>query len=134
LQLKEYATKADPQTQTYQVVLQMPQPEGINILPGMTASVVVSTSGDVKEDGSIVIPAIAVLADPSGKNYVWVVEPQNMTVHKRDVSVGQLTGSENINILEGLEGGEKIVVAGVLKLQEGMQVRLWDQQQEGTDL
>jgi multidrug efflux system membrane fusion protein len=134
LQLKEYATTADPQTQTYQVVLQMPQPEGINILPGMTASVVISTSGEVREDRAILIPAIAVLADPSGKNYVWVVDPQDMTVHKRDVSVGQLTGSENINILEGLEGGEKIVVAGVLKLQDGMEVRLWDRQQEGTDL
>ena len=128
LQLKEYATKADPATQTYQVVLQMPQPEGINIFPGMTATVVLSTSGEEAHETPILIPAIAVVADPGGKSYVWVVEPKDMTVHKREVKVGSLTGSENIIIQEGLKGGEKIAVAGVLKLQEGMKVRLWDQQ------
>lgn len=128
LQLKEYATKADPATQTYQVVLQMPQPKGLNILPGMTATVVLSASGEETQETPILIPAIAVVADPDGESYVWVVEPKDMTVHKRAVKVGSLTGSENIIIQEGLKGGEKIAVAGVLKLQEGMKVRLWDQQ------
>ncbi len=129
LQLKEYATKADPATQTYQVVLVMPQPKGINILPGMTATVVISTEEKATKDTPLLIPAIAVLADPNGKSYVWVVEPEDMTVHKRDVKAGPLTGSENINILEGLHDGEKIVVAGLLKLQEGMKVSFWEQQQ-----
>ena len=68
------------------------------------------------------------VADPQGKNYVWVVDSNDMSVKKRDVKVGRVTGSENIDILEGLEGGETIVVAGVLKLKDGMKVRLWDQQ------
>jgi len=127
LSLKEAATDADPATQTYQVVLVMPQPEGINVLPGMTATVTVSTEEEVQQ-GSILIPAIAVVADPEGTNYVWIVDSKDMTVHKKDVQVGTLTGSENIDILEGLQGGEKIIVAGMLKLQEGMRVRLWDKQ------
>ena len=63
-----------------------------------------------------------------GKNHVWVVDSKQMTVQKRDVEVGSVTGSENIKILKGLEGGETIVVAGVLKLKDGLKVRLWDQQ------
>jgi RND family efflux transporter MFP subunit len=130
LEFKEASTDADPATQTYQVVLQMPQPEGINVLPGMTASVMISASSSEGEtpEGKILIPAIAVVADPQGKNYVWVVDSNDMTVKKRDVRVGRVTGSENIDVLEGLEGGETIVVAGVLKLKDGMKVRLWDQQ------
>ncbi|MBW2057564.1 MAG: efflux RND transporter periplasmic adaptor subunit [Deltaproteobacteria bacterium] len=128
LKLKEYATKADPATQTYQVVFELPQPESINVFPGMTATVVLSPRGEETQETQILIPAGAVLAEPDGKNYVWVVDPENMTVHKQSVKVGSLTGSENIVIQEGLKGGEKIVVAGVLKLQEGMKVRLWDQQ------
>ncbi|MDB4444109.1 efflux RND transporter periplasmic adaptor subunit [bacterium] len=128
LTLKEYATKADPATQTYQVVFQMPQPEGVNVLPGMTATVTADL-GEAGQTGTLfIIPAIAVLADPDGKSYVWVVESKDMTVHKRKVDVGRLTGSENIDILGGLNEGEKIVVAGALKLQEGMKVRFWDQQ------
>ena len=39
LTLKEFSTKADPQTLTYQAVLVMPRPQGVSILPGMTATV-----------------------------------------------------------------------------------------------
>lgn len=128
LQLKEYATKSDPATQTYQVVLQMPQPEDINIFPGMTASVTLSLGSSAAPDKQMLIPAIAVVAKPDGTSYVWVVDPKEMMVHSQNVNVGAITGSKDIQILEGLKGGETIVVAGVLKLQEGMKVRFWDQQ------
>jgi RND family efflux transporter MFP subunit len=128
LQLKEYATRADAATQTFQVVLQMPQPENLNIYPGMTATVTLSVGSSVTPESSILIPAIAVVAKPDGTNFVWEVDTKDMTVHQRDVKVGPISGSENIRIVEGLKGGEKIAVAGVLKLQEGMKVRFWDQQ------
>jgi RND family efflux transporter MFP subunit len=126
LQLKEYATRADTATQTYQAVLQMPQPEDLNIFPGMTATVTLSLGSSAAPDSSILIPAIAVVAKPDGSSFVWEVDAKDMTVHQRDVKVGPITGSENIRILEGLKGGEKIAVAGVLKLQEGMKVRFWE--------
>ena len=128
LQLKEYATRADPATQTYQVVLQMTQPESLNILPGMTATVTLTIGGGSTPDKLVIIPAIAVLAEPSGKNFVWIVNTEELTVRKQEVKVGGISGSENIDVLDGLEGGETIAVAGILKLKEGMKVRLWDQQ------
>lgn len=127
LQLKEFATRADTATQTYQVVLQMQQPEDLNIFPGMTAKVTLAVGISAVSDSSIIIPAIAVVAKPDGTSYVWEIDPKDMTVHQRDVKVGSITGSENIKIKEGLKGGEKIAVAGVLKLQEGMKVRFWEQ-------
>ena len=128
LKLKEYATKADPATQTYQVVLRMPQPKDINVLPGMTATVSISLPEErATEARSIFIPAIAVLTDPDGNNYVWLVDSANMTVKKKKVNVGRLAGSENIDVLEGLKGGETLVVAGVKALQEGMKVSFWEQ-------
>ena len=128
LELKEYGTKADQATQTYQVVLQMPQPEGISILPGMTATVTVSLARNAVMGKAFVIPAIAVLAEPDGKSFVWVVDTKQMSVRKQKVKVGMISGSENIDVTEGLEGGETIAVAGILQLQEGMKVRLWEQQ------
>jgi RND family efflux transporter MFP subunit len=128
LQIKEYATRADAATQTYQVVLQMPQPEELNIFPGMSATVTLALGSSATPDSAILIPAIAVMAKPDGTSFVWEIDPNDMTVHQREVKVGSITGSENIRIIEGLKGGEKIAVAGVLKLQEGMKVRLWEQQ------
>jgi RND family efflux transporter MFP subunit len=126
LTLKEYATTADLATQTYQVVLQMPQPEDISILPGMTATVTLSLNRTIALDTDVIIPAIAVLAEPDGRSFVWIVDKETMTVKKQEIKVGMISGSENIDVTEGLKGGETIAVAGILQLQEGMKVRIWD--------
>ena len=129
LEIKEYATRADPATQTYQVVLEMPQPDNISILPGMTATITVSLGRQSAMGKAVVIPAIAVLAEPSGQSFVWVVDTKELTVKRQEVKVGMISGSDNIDVTEGLEGGETIAVAGILQLQDGMKVRLWEQQE-----
>ena len=131
LEIKEFSTEADPATQTYQVVFQMDQPEGVNILPGMTAKVNLSSDQQAPDSTSILVPAIAVLNDADGKNYVWVFNQEGMTVTKTEVDLGKLEGSQNALITSGLEGGEQIVMAGVTKLQDGIKVRPWENQREG---
>ena len=127
LTLKEFSTEADPQTQTYQVVLLMDRPEGINILPGMTATVTGQQASASDAASRIVIPAIAVMEDPQEKAFVWILKKDAMTVHKTEVTVGEMTGSDGILVLDGLEGGEQIVTSGIAKLQEGMKVRIWEE-------
>jgi RND family efflux transporter MFP subunit len=127
LELKEFSTEADPQTQTYQVVLVMDRPKGINILPGMTATVTGTRSAKADAAQRIVIPAIAVMEDPQEKAFVWVLKKEDMTVHKTMVTVGEMTGSDNILVRDGLTGGEQIVTSGITKLQEGMKVRIWEE-------
>ena len=123
LEKKEFATEADPKTQTFRVVLTMEAPEGVNILPGMTASVVAQAQLGEGGGEQYVIPAIAVFADEAGNSNLWVVDPDTMTVHKRKVTTGNLTGKDSIRISEGLIPGEKIATTGVAQLREGMQVR-----------
>ena len=121
LRLKEVANQADPRTQTYRVTLTMRQPEGINILPGMTANV----KGKViqgRED-EFVVPAVAVVADESGKSNLWVVDRQTMTVGRRPVRLGDLVGTDSIEILDGVSSGEMVAVTGVSMLREGMKIR-----------
>lgn len=123
LKLKEFSTEADPRTQTYRVTLEMPAPEDINVLPGMTANVTVYQTGETGEDSGIVIPAIAVFADEAGDAHVWVTDQETMKVHRRKVTTGDLVGSDNIQILDGLNAGEMIAITGVSRLREDMQVR-----------
>jgi RND family efflux transporter MFP subunit len=123
LTLKEYATEADPQTQTFQVTLLMDQPSTINVLPGMTATVVGSKSTEEIAQGEITIPAIAVYSDYDGDSSVWVFKTDTQTVHQRKVKTGELSGADSIKIVAGLEVGEQIAVTAVNSLQEGMKVR-----------
>jgi RND family efflux transporter MFP subunit len=131
LRRKEIATRADPTTQTFRATFTMPQPDDLLLLPGMTAEVrvVITTTEAVVEDDRTTIPALAVIGGPSGEAFVWVVDPDKMTVRKQEVTVGPMTGTENIVVREGLQTGDIIVIAGVTQLQEGLEVRLWEDQE-----
>ncbi len=125
LSILEVAAQADPTTQTYRITLKMPQPEGINVLPGMTANV--THYRPMLDDAGIRVPAISVFADSAGNSHVWVVDPSDRTVHRRQVTTGDLAGDSEVWIEEGLDVGEMIAAAAVTLLREGMRVRPVDE-------
>jgi len=127
LKIKEAALLADPSTQTFRVVLVMPAPDGIRILPGMTATVSVEFATLPADEGNVIVPAIAVWADNAGHSMVWVVDTKTMAVHRRAVTTGDLTGTDSIKVTEGLNPDEVIAISGVSKLQEGQVVRKLEQ-------
>jgi len=124
LTFKEASTQADAKTQTFEVTMTMPRPQGLQILPGMTANVSVNLAGlVVMEKTRYLVPASAVVADNGLNPRVWLVDPESLTVQARPVKVGKLRGRD-IEVLEGLEPGDRIVVAGAAYLAEDMPVSL----------
>ena len=121
--VKEFSTEADPGTQTYKTTLTMPQPEEINVFPGMTCTVVHYETPPGGEDGSQFLIPVTAVYDEEGKQYAWVIDSETNAVSQREIQVGDLTG-DNIRVLGGLEKGETIAISGVHFLQPGMQVRL----------
>ncbi len=123
--IKEIGTEASETTRTYPVTLIMDQPEDITILPGMAGKATGRTVEEMAPDQtSVDIPVSATFtAGSSGQSFVWVIDEQSKTVSRREVKVGQFTDT-GVRILEGLELGEWIAIAGVHYLREGQQVRL----------
>jgi RND family efflux transporter MFP subunit len=119
--VSEVATQADPRTQSFRVTFTLPQPEGVNVLPGMTATV--TRNPPTGEDIEIVVPAIAIFADAAGSPHVWIVDRDNGTVERRSVRTGDLSETDSIVVLEGLVPGEDIAVSAVSQLRDGMTVR-----------
>lgn len=71
------------------------------------------------------VPAMAVGEDREGR-FVFVVEPTQAgqgVIHRRPVEIGELT-PDGLEILSGLSDGDRVVSAGVSKIEDGMQVRL----------
>jgi RND family efflux transporter MFP subunit len=122
--LKELATTADPTTRTYEATFLFDQPNEVVVLPGMTAKVTVQLS-DVASAGEVAIPAHAAVADTAGRSTVWVVDPESMTVKRKPVTLGQLTG-DSVIVTAGLSNGEVVAISGVSQLREGMAVRRWE--------
>jgi RND family efflux transporter MFP subunit len=126
---KEHETNADPATLTYKVTFSLPVPDDLNILPGMSATVIADLSGlfadEIKNTTLVPIEAVFSAEDQPLEaefQHVWLVDPETMRVSRRPVRVGQLTG-RRIVIREGLSEGDRIIAAGVNAVQEGMLVR-----------
>jgi RND family efflux transporter MFP subunit len=121
LRPKEVATQADQQTQTFRATFTMDAPTDFNVLPGMTATVVLDLSGLVEKDGIKWVPVRAVQADSGLEPRVWVLDPDTMTVSSQAVEIGRMAG-RMIQVTSGLEGGEEIVAVGAPYLAQGMGV------------
>ncbi len=132
-QVREWDRIADPATNTYRVVFSLAKPEHVNILPGMTAQVLVDGGRLLAQDTQPVrVPVSAVFSPPqllnnSNERYVWVyhsITQQLGTVHLRKVEVGEASTNELV-IINGLNADEWVVSAGVHQLKDNMQVRPW---------
>jgi RND family efflux transporter MFP subunit len=118
VKLTELATAADPNTRTFRATFSMKKPDGVGVLAGMTAKLILTGMRTTAAD-DFLLPVEAVLADSEEKPYVWLVDPEAMTVSKLPVEVGEITG-DRIVVKEGLEGGQAIAMSGVHLLDEGM--------------
>ena len=125
LELKEVATQADELTNTFEVTLEMENIEGYNILPGMSVTVRGEKRHSSTTASSIYIPAQAVLNDGK-QQFVFVAVPEEQNeaiVHKKVVTTGRLS-SAGLEMISGVEIGDKIVIAGMSKMSEGLRVKL----------
>ena len=118
--LTELATAADPNTRTFRATFSMEKPEGIGILSGMTAKLVL-TGLQTTAPEDFLLPVGAVVADSDAEPFVWLVDEESMTVSKHPVEVGSITG-KRIVVTSGLEAGQAVAMSGVHLLTEGREV------------
>jgi len=111
---------ADRTTLTYPIWVEIPNPKR-EILPGMAVEVALTLPH--RGGKNPMLPIDTVLEDKvSGEKYVWVVNSSDQTAIHRAVRIGNLVG-DLIEITDGLEAGEVIIVAGLDELGEGMKIR-----------
>jgi RND family efflux transporter MFP subunit len=125
LTMLENRGEADPVAQTYEIGFSLPYPEGVTLLPGMSATVVAALRAPgAAGDGVPEIPVSALVADARTEDgfFVWRFDAATGAVTRRPVVVGPLTGP-TVHVLAGLVPGERIVSAGAAQLAKGMRVR-----------
>ena len=73
---------------------------------------------------AVVVPLVAVQQGPSGP-YAFVVSPEGDRVGQRPLVLGAVTQTEAA-IRDGLQAGERVVISGGLRLNDGSSVVLAD--------
>jgi RND family efflux transporter MFP subunit len=127
--LQSFTTTSDPVTRTYRATFAFSNPDEVNILPGMTARVIVHApaGGDTGSapPGTVMIPGVATVADDQGHAFVWLVDPDSMEVSRRLVELGEMADTR-VEVTSGLSPGDRIAVSGASHLREVMKVRPLD--------
>ncbi len=127
---KEMDYEPDPRSRTYKVVLTMPKPDGIFIVPGMTANVSIELNEIIEGlGGYVLVPIESVFSPPQDRleeqTYaVWKLNPTNMMITQHAIEVAGIL-DDGIKVTKGLIAGDRIVAAGVHSLTNNTQVREW---------
>jgi membrane fusion protein (multidrug efflux system) len=115
-ELIRLAPTLDPLTRTLRAEVVVDNPDGL-LRPGMFVEVTLIAE---RRDEVPVVPREAV-AERGGRKVVFVVKGQK--VERREVALG-LGDDEMVEVREGLDAGERIVVRGLETLTDGTRVRV----------
>jgi membrane fusion protein (multidrug efflux system) len=110
----------DPNTRAVTIRARLPNPDRM-LRPGMMLNVAIENSPRI----GLSVPELAVIGEGDAR-FVYVVDDQ-ARVHRAPVRTG-IRSEGRIEILAGLRPGQRVVTEGVVKVADGMQVRLAGQQ------
>lgn len=114
----------DPATRSAGVLARVANPDAL-LRPGMSATVSVVLS---RREDALTVPSDAVFVE-GGQAFVYVVKPDSV-VTRSPVELGTRL-SAAVEILSGLDAGQRVVSAGHQKLYEGAKVMPVDGAAEG---
>ncbi len=104
-------------TKTRSVEVKAAVPNGNSaLLPGMFARALIDTGRSVK---GILVPMGAVITHEDGRSEIYIVK--NNIVVKENVVTGSQYG-EDIQIVEGVKSGDRVVVSGLNSVYQGMRI------------
>jgi membrane fusion protein (multidrug efflux system) len=127
-EVKFNEVQTDPSTDTVSIRVEFSNPDYI-LLPGMFGKVTVHQA---MRPNSLLIPQKSLLFSHDNKPYVYIVDSSS-TVQQRFVAIDRAFGASWL-VLNGLEVGDQVIVAGLQKISIGMTVAASDinqQQQAG---
>jgi membrane fusion protein (multidrug efflux system) len=106
----------DPSTRAVTVRARLPNPDR-RLRPGMMLTVAIETAPRM----SLSVPELAVVGEGE-RRYVFALGERGRA-RRVEVRTGLISGGR-VEILEGLRPGQRVITEGVVKVADGMQVRL----------
>ena len=97
-----------------QATVKVDLPPNLDLKPGMFLRAAIATSQTQGET----VPTKALLPQPDGTALAFIVQPDN-TVKAKSVEIGEILPNEQVEVLRGLNYGDRIVLKGAAYLKDG---------------
>lgn len=108
---------ADLETRTFPVRVKIDNSKR-EIKPGMIANVIIN----MEKVTAITVPIDAIIDNAEG-TFLFIYDQTNEMVNRREIQTGKVFG-DLIEVTEGLDPGEAVVVEGQFRLNDGEKVRI----------
>jgi len=122
--LTEIGLKTANNNQSFPLTAVLNIPQGLDIKPGMSATLYIEYTLDKKEAKGFALPVTALFSDLDGNSNVWKVN-SDMTVSRMRLHTGPIR-NEKIIVHSGLSIGDRIITAGARFLVDGQIIRLME--------
>ena len=121
LNLTGKVRKIDPliDDSSRQALVYVDLPSTTNLKPGMFLQATVSTDTNQGQ----AVPIEALLPQSGNRAIAFVVQSDN-TVRAQNVTMGEILPEQKVEVIEGLEPGERIVLKGAAYLKDGDQIAI----------
>lgn len=121
LELTGKVRKVDPliDDSSRQAIVYVDLPGGTNLKPGMFLQAKVNTDTNKGQ----AVPIEALLPQTGNNAIAFVVQPDN-TVKAQNVVMGEILPEQKVEVVEGLEPGDRIVLKGAAYLKDGDKVAI----------
>lgn len=132
LSMLSLTPKAD-NNQLYQLRLTVPSAQRKQITSGMNLTVTIRQKEGSDEHSQYTLPSRAIFSNDKGDaSYVWVINPADSTISRRQVTTAQATpdAADRVTVTSGLDGRETVVRAGVRVLHQGEKVNILSQESQ----
>jgi membrane fusion protein (multidrug efflux system) len=112
---------AEPRTRTYTVKIELPNPDYV-LRTGMIAKAHIITD---KTIAMVTVPGKAIVRDADNLTYLFLVYKEKETALRQRVFPGSVFRNE-IEIKEGLNIGDVVIIAGQHKITDGAPITVMD--------
>ena len=102
-----------------QALVKVDLPDNTSLKPGMFLQAAINTNSD----RGIAIPIAALLPQSGNQATVYVVQDDN-TVSAQTIEMGEILNEQTVEIVDGLQSGDRIVLKGAAYLKDGDQVTI----------
>ena len=114
----------NPNNRTFEIKVAVPD-DTAQVKPNQIATVKIN---DYTSQNAVIIPESIVQQNAAGENIAFVVEPttDSTGVARRRVIETGYTYNERIEVVEGIEPGEIIIIEGARNVRDGEEVKIQD--------
>ena len=124
--IRQVGDYIDPNNRSFKVEISVPNDDS-SIKPNLTAKLRIN---DYSSENALLIPQSVISENALGEQYIYVIKEKNgdeATAEKTIIKTG-MTQGDIIEVIEGLENGQEIILEGARSVNDGQKVKIINQE------